>query len=164
VLLGHVIGQFEHDGPGAPSAQRRKGLPHAVRDLAGAEDLFAEFRDAPVVPHAIEIRGHADVGPIRMARQEQNGAGVSAGLDDAGKGILRASALLDQHDTYPPPVGHPRNAVGHVAGHALLAGDDGPDALLGEAVDHRVLRITGDELDAFELQDSGDRCGTVHGS
>ena len=52
--------------------------------------------------------------------------------------------------------------VGHVQASALLADDDRPDVGLGGRLDDRIDRVADQAVDAFTLQDLGDRGSNLH--
>ena len=60
------------------------------------------------------------------------------------------------------PETHAADRVGHVQAGALLADDDGADVRLRGGLDDRVDRIADEELDAFALEDLGDRVDNLH--
>ena len=58
--------------------------------------------------------------------------------------------------------GDAADGVGHVDADALLADDDRADVGLGRRLDDRVDRVADQELDAFALQDLGNRGADFH--
>ena len=153
---------FHQHGRGTAGSQGRERLSHSLGNLLGEQNLLGEFRNPGIILHTIESRGHTDRGPSGMTRHEKNGARIGERMHNASERIFRTGASLYKHNTHATTVGHPRDPVRHIAGHAFLPRDDCPDTLHGQPFEDRILRKTGDDLDPLSFQDLGNRDGAYH--
>ena len=159
---GDVLRHFQEHRAPAPVPEMREGAGQHLGNPLDQIDVRGPLGDALVVPRRAERRRHS-LPPGRLpAGEEQEGYGVGEGLGDASEGVLRAGAALHGEDADPLAVGYPAEAVGHVDAGALLAADDGPDALLSARLDQRLKRIAGHPLDALGPQYLRDDRVAVH--
>ena len=157
VVLAEIARQEQQDGPGAARAELGEGAPEVVGHEVGAVDLAHPLR------HGLEGLGHVEVGvPARALphalRDDEKRRGIFPGLGDGAVGHLDARGIQVGHDRAHPdplPARHPREAVGHGDGEALLAHHEDGHALFAEGVVHVIGGIAAHPRDALGLEDSG---------
>ncbi len=120
------------------------------------------LRDVAVVVVRTEHR--RDALPLRRfaGRQHQHRHVVGERLRDTGERVLRAGTLLAHEHAEPLAVRGTAEAVGNRDSHAFLTAHDRADADLRARLDQIVVRIAGDELHAFPLQDLRDDLQSFH--
>jgi hypothetical protein len=100
--------------------------------------------------------------PLIALRHHQDRDRVAERLRNAAIGILRARAVLHAEHAELAPRRHARNGVRHMQANALLAHHDGTNIDRRRELDEMIDRISGENLDAFALEDRRDRCPYFH--
>ena len=159
-----ILRDVHHGGLRASGAKRLEGLAQPVRDLFGRPRGGRVLRDELVVRLIHERRVLAELLARGRARQVQGGRAVREGMRDPGEGILGAGQFLDRADADLGAVRGARDAIGHVAGHALLAGEDQADAGARDCFCNRAGREEEHLLHAFALEHLGQRVCAGHRS
>ena len=162
-ILGIGVGrQLDDHRRAAAVAQQAEGPAHDVGDFLAIGDRLGVLGDMRHRQGRVEVGRHVgDAARIALRDDEQRNR-FAEGLGDAAIGVLRARAALHAEHAHPAALGEPRHGVGHVQADALLAHDDGADVDRGAGLDQMIDRIGEEILDAFLLQNFGDRRTGLH--
>ena len=164
LLIENVARRLERDRPRLAVAQKREGVLHHLGDAGHVVDGLRPLGHVAQVGAGLEVGRHAQLVARIARRQMQDGTRVAIGLGDGAEGVLRARTALHGDDTDAPAVVHAAEAVRHVDGHTLGAGEDGADAARRRGVDDLAVGEAGQVLDPLFLEDSGDDVAALHGS
>ncbi|MEY9359702.1 hypothetical protein ABH994_002423 [Bradyrhizobium yuanmingense] len=163
LLVPHVRGDLDDDGPAAAVLQPGEGAAEDVDDFGREDDRLGRFRERLHRLAGIEVRLDMRQPSLIAHRQHQHGNRFAKALRHAAHRVLRARPVLHAEGTDAAPRRHPRDRIRHVDADALLPHHHGPDLGLGRVLDQMVDRIAAEDLDPLAPHDFRNGGAELHG-